>query len=228
MTDLSPLSHAQPENPPPPDIHLVVDDKIVGPISSDEIVALHMGGRIGPATLAWHPALDGWAAIETLPEISALLPLAAAAEPKPGDAAAQLAGFGVRFAAGAVDMLAWLSSIIAIALPLGLWTNFVQGLDRPLLGSRFDLLAQVGAALYFILPMSRIGGGATPGYSIFGLRLVDRRSLRPPTFLKTVIWYITTYVRLVGCLTFFIDSHNRMLHNLASDTLVIVDRGPKT
>jgi uncharacterized RDD family membrane protein YckC len=83
----------------------------------------------------------------------------------------------------------------------------------------------MAAALYFIVPMSRLGGGQTPGYALLGLRLVDREKLQPPSLFRPLVWYIVSFARLIGWLTYFYDSHHRMLHDLASGTLVIVDRG---
>jgi len=211
------------ELPPlPPDIHLVMGGADVGPIDGDAFMRLAADGRIGPATLAWHPALDAWAEIRQLPELAWVL-----ARPVAPQAAqsCRLAGLGRRLAAGSVDMLVWLAAVNALAFPLGLTSALTGASEDSDLAMRFNLMAQIVAAAYFILPMSRIGGGATPGYRLFGLRLVAADDLRAPGAIRTVVWYIVTYVRFVGWLTYFIDSRRRMLHNIVSNTIVIVARG---
>jgi uncharacterized RDD family membrane protein YckC len=210
----------------PPYIHLILDDKDTGPLEPVEVFRLFDEGRVGPATPAWHPALDDWREIAHLPEIAWILaaPSEAAETPLAGPV---LADFGPRFAAGAVDLSIWLVLVTLTGILLGIVMNRIQGVDGPVLGVRFNILAQIGALLYFVLPMSRIGGGATPGYFLFGLKLVDRDNLQAPGLIQTFVWYMTTYVRLIGCLTYFIDTQHRMFHNFVSRTLVIIDRPGK-
>jgi uncharacterized RDD family membrane protein YckC len=210
----------------PPYIHLILDEKDTGPLEPDEIFRLYAEGRISPMTPAWHPALDDWQEIAHLPELAWILatPFESA---EVRLALPVLADFGPRFAAGAVDLAIWLMLVTLIGILLGIVMNRIQGIEGPVLGVRFNILAQIGALLYFVLPMSRIGGGATPGYFLFGLKLVDRDNLQAPGLIQTFVWYMTTYVRLVGCLTYFIDTQHRMFHNFVSRTLVIIDRPDK-
>lgn len=226
MSQPSPSRSQDPKAPPlPPDIHLVVDGVDVGPVTDEELLRLAAEGEIGPATLAWHPALDEWIEIGRLPEMAWVVERPTAVETV--EPLCVLAGFGVRFAAGGIDMVIWLVLVSLLAVPLGL-TSALSGTENdPALAARFNIMAQLAAALYFIVPMSAIGGGATPGYRLFGLRLVEAKSLRAPGVIRTFVWYIVTYVRFVGWVTYFIDSKRRMLHNIISGTLVITVRGAK-
>jgi uncharacterized RDD family membrane protein YckC len=211
---------ADPDPPLPPDVHFVVDAADLGPLGSDQVMRLVADGRIGPKTLAWHPALDQWTEVEYLPELNWLIqsggPIAVA-PPTP-----VLAGLGARVAAGVVDIVLWLGIAIGTAAAFGYWPALAGPQNDPDFDRWFDLLAEFGAAVYFIIPMSRIGGGATPGYRLFRLRLVVEPSLQPPDLLRTLVWYIVTFGRVIGWLTYFVDSKRRMLHNLVSNTLVIV------
>ncbi len=215
----------------PPDTHLVIDDEIMGPFDAPAIRALIAEGRVTAGTFAWHPALDGWAALENLPELSWLLSLPARSEEAPqsavvpGAPAVEPARLGPRLAAGAVDFAVWLVLAVAIGAPLSAGINWIEGADRSIFNPRFDLLAQMIAALYFMVPMSRLGGGRTPGYRLLGLRLVAHRDLQPPSLVRAFIWYLVSFARLIGWLTYFVDPQHRMLHDFASGTLVIVDRG---
>ena len=208
----------------PPDTHLVIDDEVAGPFDAAGIRVLVAEGRVTGATYAWHPALEGWGALQTMPELAWLLDEAPLALPEPL-APPLPATLGRRLAAGAVDFFAWLILAVAIGAPLSAGINWLEGADRPVFNPRFDGLAQLIAALYFILPMSRVGGGRTPGYRLLGLRLVDREALRPPGLFRAFIWYVVSFARLVGWVTYFMDSEHRMLHDLASGTRVIVDHG---
>jgi uncharacterized RDD family membrane protein YckC len=216
-----PLDFRQP--PLPPGVHLVIDGADFGPVDPELLLRLAADGRIGPETLAWHPSLDAWTEIARLPEIAWALegPTAATAGPAP----LATAGLIVRLAAGAVDVAVWLGLVGLMSVPLGLMPILSGASDDSDLARRFDLLAQGTAAVYYVLPMSRIGGGATIGYRLFGLRLVAARDLRAPGVFQTFVWYIVTYLRLIGWLTYFFDSKRRMLHNIVSNTLVIVARG---
>ena len=208
----------------PPDTHLVVDDEVAGPFDAAQIRALVAKGRVTGATYAWHPALDGWGALESMPELSWVLdaPLAPA---EPATIPPAPATLGSRLAAGAIDFIIWLALAVAVGAPLSAGLNWAEGVNQTVFNPRFDGLAQLIAALYFILPMSRVGGGHTLGYRLLGLRLVDRRELRPPSLVRTFIWYAVSFARLIGWVTYFVDSRHRMLHDLASGTLVIADRG---
>lgn len=209
----------------PPDIHVVVDGADVGPLEGPALRQLFLDGKIGPSTLAWHPALDAWAEIGQMPELAAIVvpPPPVVAEP-PAPALAPLAP---RLFAGAVDLAIWLALLVLIALPLG-FAPLLEGVEDSDLAGRFDILAQLLSALYFILPMSVIGGGATPGYRLFGLRLVAANTNEPPGVIRTLVWYMVTYLDLVGWLAYFFDPKRRMLHNIASNTLVISIRPSQT
>ncbi len=206
----------------PPDIHVVIDDRDTGPLEAAEVSALVALGRAGPRTLAWHPALDDWAQIGTLPEMAQLLIPEIATVPQP----LALAPAGRRILAGAIDLALWLSLTFSMGLALSVAARLMGAAADPLAGWNFDLLAQSAGALYFIILMSRIGGGATPGYHLLGLRLVDRRRLQPPGVASTCIWYVTSFLRSIGFVTVFFDPRRRMLHNMISGTLVVVVREP--
>jgi len=207
----------------PPDIHIVIDGADVGPVEAGELRRLYQEDRIGPSTLAWHPALDDWAEIGQMPELAWIIapPAPPVAEPVP----ASLAHLPARLLAGGVDLAIWLIVLALIALPLGFAPVLEGTKEDPQLATRFDLLAQFASAVYFILPMSSVGGGATPGYRLLGLRLVAAETMQPPGILRTLVWYMMTYLDLVGWLTYFFDSKRRMLHNIVSDTLVVSVRG---
>ena len=215
------------EPPPfPPGVHLVIDGVDSGPVDGRTFLKLAGEGAIGPDTLAWYPALQDWTEIGRLPGLAEML-----AAPIPAERAVEspeLAGLPRRLAAGIVDMVAWLGLVALLSVPLGLTAVLVGASDDPQLARRFDLLAQGTAAAYYVVPMSRLAGGATLGYRLLGLRLVAAGTLAAPGVFRTIVWYIVTYVRLVGWLTYFFDSKRRMLHNIVSNTLVIVAaQGPR-
>ena len=208
----------------PPGVHLVIDGADRGPIDAASFGSLAAEGRIGAATLAWHPGLDDWTEIGRLPELAGLIGPAASLEVRP--AVPVIAGLVPRLAAGTVDLVAWLGLVALLSVPLGLTSALTGASDDPALAHRFDLLAQGTAAIYYLVLMSGLGGGASLGYRLLGLRLVKEPDFAPPSLLRTIVWYIVTYVRIVGWLTYFFDSKRRMLHNIVSQTLVIVARGP--
>ncbi len=160
-----------------------------------------------------------------------MTPLADAPSMKVAAAAAEppaLAGFGVRVGAAAIDLVLWLALSLATGIILYGLAQLGGSADDPISGGRLSLLAQCAAALYFIGLMSRIGGGATVGYRLFGLRLVDQKTLTPPDLFCAILWYVTSYVRFIGFVTFFFDPRRRMLHNLTSGTVVVVVGSPWT
>jgi len=215
------------ELPLPPGVHLVIDGADSGPIDPETFHRLASEGRVGPGTLAWYPEIENWTEIRHLPELTRAL------ESPPAEARARaqspaMAGLAVRLAAGAVDAVAWLGLVGLLSVPLGLTPVLIGASDDPELARRFDLLAQGTAAVYYVAPMSRLGGGATIGYRLFGLRLVATGDLGPPSVLRAIVWYIVSYVRLIGWITYFFDSKRRMLHNIVSNTLVIVAGGPRS
>ncbi|HLG88773.1 MAG TPA: RDD family protein [Alphaproteobacteria bacterium] len=211
--------------PFPPGVHLVVGGADSGPLDFEAFRKLADQGAIGPDTLAWYPALQNWTEIAQVPDLAQVLAPPTLAE-RPAEAPA-LARLPRRLGAGVVDLVIWLGLVGLLSVPLGLTPILTGTSDDPQLAQRFDLLAQGTAAVYYVVPMSRLAGGATVGYRLLGLRLVAADTLAPPGVLRTIVWYIVTYVRLVGWLTYFFDSKRRMLHNIISNTLVIVARGSR-
>jgi uncharacterized RDD family membrane protein YckC len=210
----------------PPDLHMVIDAEIVGPLDAAEAMRLVGSGRAGPATLAWHPALDQWAAIERLPELAWLL------RPEERPAAldhSDLARFGPRFAAGLFDTVLCSWIVILPSAALGFWPVLIGTAPDSPAATWFDWAESLVIAAYFIIPMSRIGGGATPGYRLFRLRLVEEPTRLAPGLGRTIVWYIATFGLIVGWLIYFVDSKRRMLQNLVSNTIVIaLPRRPRS
>ena len=223
ISSMTRFSTAQPQiadHPPaPPEIHLVVDGAVVGPVDESAMAKLVSEGRVGSHTLAWHAALDEWAPVETLPELRWLIGPSQEASVVPG---VVFAGFARRLAAGSVDTVLCSAMLVAPAAVLGFWPVLI-GVEQDLVFDLwFNFLGSAATAAYFVLPMSWIGGGATPGYRLFGLRLIEEKTLRPPGLLRTAAWYVVTFGLFVGWLTYFVDPKRRMLHNLISHTLVIL------
>jgi uncharacterized RDD family membrane protein YckC len=120
---------------------------------------------------------------------------------------ASYAELGERFVAGLLDgLILVIPYLLASAL-------------LPIVGSLI-----VGAA-YYMYFFSENGGGRTIGYRVMNLRLVDQQSLTPISAGTAALWYlIFALVSIIGWIWFFFDSQKRMLHNIASHTIVINER----
>lgn len=139
------------------------------------------------------------------------------------DEQGNLASFGERFLAGAIDAV-----LIAVAF-LGLaWLVGELDLVAVMAGEAaeripawLETLGYLGSAAYFLGLMSRLGGGQTIGYSAMGLQLVGQRDEQPPDIVPLLLWYVTSWLAFIGWVWYFNTEKRQMLHNLVSRTIVI-------
>ena len=193
-----------------------IDGHRAGPFSDDQIRDQVVREKINQESLAWKEGMSEWAAVKNVPELMAAFPaIPAAPPPLPGAsvppplpevAGAQgYAEFGPRLLAGLIDGLILLIPYV------------VAGSIIPFVGG---LLVGLGYYLYF---MSESGGGQTIGYKAMKIKLVGEGTGQPvPMGGPLVLWYLVlAFVGFIGWIWYFTDEKHRMLHNIASNTVVI-------
>lgn len=207
--------------------YVYVEGRAVGPLPIENLRPYVESGAMNGDTLAWTEALERWQSARTIAALVEAFPVLAKSAPPPARAeapppsAGPLAGFGERFAAGAIDFA-------ALGLPLTIFMIVVgpaaPGEARSLLVPGFDAsdwIFMLASAAYFIGFMGPLGRGATPGYRLMRLRLVKRGALTPPAWGASFLWALVNSINAVGFLWYFFDVERRMLHNLVSDTIVL-------
>ena len=137
------------------------------------------------------------------------------------------AGFWVRLAAYAMDML--FVSLLLLAVRIPHWIGGIGGadslLDRPVFfaWTAYDILLYLLQSLYFIL-MTRLRG-ATLGKSLFRLRVVSAEgrdlSWIEVIFRETAGRFLSSAVLMLGYILIIPDRDKRALHDMLSDSRVI-------
>jgi len=75
---------------------------------------------------------------------------------------------------------------------------------------------------YYVVCLSRVGGGRTLGCRALGLRLVDQDTGELISLSRAFVWWLVAVIAgVVSWLWFFSDRKKRMLHNIASRSVVI-------
>lgn len=208
--------------------YVYVEGRSVGPLPIEELKPLVESGAVNGDTLAWTEALERWQSARTITALAASFPsfaaapAAAASSPKAAEKGMPALGeFGVRFLAGAIDAALVLLPFAVVQIGRG---EAPPGETRSLFLPGMDAVGWVlsaVSAVYFLGLMSRLGGGRTLGYRVMKLRLVSRTDFQPPPFFAVFVWYLATFLSIIGFLWYFFDRQRRMLHNVVSDTLVV-------
>ena len=205
------------------DYYFHIDGQNVGPLNQDQIRSYIAGGKITPETLAWKQGMEQWAKVKEVAELMAAFPELqgtsytppqpdAGPQPTPGQQAytpyqqqgIKYADFVPRFIAGLID-----AAILFI--PSMIVSHFL-----PLLGG---ILVAIPYYLFF---MSDRGGGQTIGYKVMKLQLLNEETMQPAPIAPVFLWYLVLSIAgIIGWIWFFTDKRRRMLHNIASKTVVI-------
>lgn len=218
-----------------------------GPATLDELKAWIRDGRAAASTQTWRDDLSRWAPAATYSELADVLPAyvppalpTAAAEPIP-------VGFGARFAAYLVDLIAvgllfslvWgvVSLVTGIKIPefapekipanlSEYWQAIMAYADqiRPVM-LPYQLCAIGLRLLYDVFFNGRFG--ATPGKMVIGARIVrvDGSNLGySRAFLRWAASRISDFTFGIGYLMVAVRGDKRALHDLLAGTKVIFKR----
>ncbi len=199
-----------------------IEGQNVGPITDDQIKEYIVTGKITLETLAWKQGMDQWAKVQDIAELVTAFPelqggvnvppYTGDQQPSGGEqpfsgyqqASVKYADFLPRFIAGLIDA-------VILTIP-----SLIVGAYIPFIGG---FLVAVPYYLYF---MSDYGGGQTIGYKAMKLKLLSEETMQPPALAPVFLWYVVlSFVGFIGWIWFFTDSKRRMLHNIASKTIVI-------
>lgn len=203
-----------------------IDGQNVGPLKEDQIREYIVGGKITKKTLAWKQGMEQWAQVKDIPGLMAAFPelhgTTFSPPPPPGgeaqeqaqpqqqafagyqQAAVRYADFMPRFIAGLIDA----AILFVPSLILGTFIPYVGGF--------------VVSIPYYIYFMSNNGGGQTIGYKAMKLKLLSEETMQPAPVAPIFLWYIVlSFVGFIGWIWFFTDKKRRMLHNIASNTIVV-------
>lgn len=116
------------------------------------------------------------------------------------------APFGKRFLSGLIDCL-------ILLIPTAIGSMIV-----PLLGGFIVSFA------YFIYFMTEKGGGQTLGDRAVGVRTVDEATRHPMGVQEAFLWCLVfNFVGWLGWIWYFFDDRKRMLHNVVSRSVTVVD-----
>lgn len=75
---------------------------------------------------------------------------------------------------------------------------------------------------YYLYFMSDKGGGQTLGYKAMKLRLMDESKRSPVSVGTVALWYLVLAIAgIISWIWYFSDENRRMLHNIASKTIVV-------
>jgi len=205
------------------DYYFNIDGQNVGPLKADQIRPNISSGKITLQTLTWKQGMQQWAQVKEVAELIAAFPElqgGAYTPPPPGEgaqaqpqqqafagyqqAAVNYADFMPRFLAGLID-----AAILFIP-------SIIVGMFIPLVGG---FLVSIPYYVYF---MSDYGGGQTIGYKAMKLKLLNEETMQPAPLAPIFLWYLVlSFAGFIGWIWFFTDSKRRMLHNIASKTIVI-------
>jgi uncharacterized RDD family membrane protein YckC len=187
----------------------------VGPLDEEAIREKISQNQIQGNTLVWTVGLDRWVETKEVPELTVVFPEVSClreSSPPPlpselsNDKVPQeaLADFGERLVAGLIDAL------------VGLIPSIIVNSIIPFVGGLFIY------GVYYAYCMSVKGGGQTVGYKAMKLKLIDQDSGRGLSVGSVIGWYLVyTFGGVIGWIWFFTDQRRRMLHNMASRSLVV-------
>ncbi len=205
------------------DYYFHIDGQNVGPLKEDQIKAYIASGKITLETLAWKQGMQQWASVKEVTELVAAFPELQGAgyvPPPPGtgpqaaprqQAYTPYAQTEIKYADFVPRFLAGLIDAVILFIP-----SMVIGMFIPYLGG---LIVSIPYYVYF---MSEHGGGQTIGYKAMKLKLLNEETMQPPPVAPIFLWFLVLYlIGIIGWIWFFIDKKRRMLHNIASKTIVI-------
>ncbi len=193
---------------------LLVGTEAKGPFTAPEVEAKLREGEIAWDIYAWQPGQEAWAPLHEVFELA------------PGEDKSQprLASFYRRFAAGAIDLLVivvfFLVAMVAVS-PFRLWVLASSG--DPVALFRLNIVLSTLTYIFYMVCIGPVGGGRTPGYGLLRLRLVDQATRQTPSALQGLLWCVGSLTLLFGWIFYWFDPRRRMLHNMISRTLVIVE-----
>lgn len=205
--------------------YFAIDNAQVGPLNEEEIKEHISQGKIELDTPIWAEGMSDWQKVCDTAEFLSSFPIleqkttspppldipTAGPPPLPIQSPSKeinqrnLATFPERFLAGLIDnLILWIPSMIVSAL----------------IGSGIGAIGVlIGYLMYF---MSNQRGGQTIGYRIMNLRLVDQSSGQlVPVGRAALLGTVFSFLAIIGWIWYFTDNDRRMLHNIASKTVVI-------
>jgi uncharacterized RDD family membrane protein YckC len=196
--------------PEPLPVYLLEGEEPSGPFPQPDVIARLRNGSLAPELYAWHGGLDDWRRLEELfPEA---VPVC------------RLASFGVRFAAGCIDLGVILAIYVALMIVLPPFREWIEASSlsrRGLVVANLALSAAV--CLYFLLFLGPPGKGRTPGYRFLRIRLLDQATHRTLGWPQALLWCAGSLAMIVGWPLYWLDGTRRMLHNRVSRTIVVND-----
>jgi len=203
----------------------------VGPVGPAALLELIRSGRLAPGTRVWRPGLAGWAAWETLPDLSSQVAPPPAGPPPldafPAGALWPKAPVGGRVIAALVDQL--VSSVPAGLLVVAAVSAFLG--DATGFGVLLGLLAfaAVTWALFYSFTKDGRPGGQSIGKKAMGLMVVHLQSNQPcsrsQSALRFLVMFLLSLVLgagwLVELIVLLIEPGGRRLGDFAAGTQVI-------
>ena len=139
-----------------------------------------------------------------------------------------LAGFGRRFAAGAIDTAIIVAALVVAMILLPSFRSWVElsAADRNQ-WLRVNLFLSLPVYAYYMLGFAWPGRGATPGYRALGLRLLSEDTRGPPGPGRCMLWCAASIAMVAGWPLYWFDRRRRMLQNIASRTIVVSRTQPQ-
>jgi len=199
-----------------------IDGQNVGPLKRDQISEMVSNGKVKMDTLAWKQGMEQWSQVKDLPELLSAFPELGGGsytstppsqeeqkmDSGPSESYQAItepyADFMPRFLAGLIDALVLLIPSIIVAIFIPVIGGFIVCIP------------------YYLYFMSDYRGGQTIGYKAMKLKLVGEDSGRPIQLAPLFLWYLVlSFAGIIGWIWFFTDNRRRMLHNIASKTVVI-------
>jgi uncharacterized RDD family membrane protein YckC len=213
----------------------------------DELRSWVADGRVGGETLVWSAEDASWRRAGDRPELRWDLPQAPPRLPQqtapptgflpsgPEAVESEPAGFGVRLAAGAMDLLLVMLLFNVLSIP---WAEELRGMQAAATAEAgkavpdMALLLHVNATLFVPLLLLRslytaafhAWVGATPGKLALGLKLVAMNGGKPGlgrVLLRTLLETITLATLGIGFGVMMLGGDGRALHDLLAGTRVV-------
>lgn len=194
------------------------DNQQAGPIGEAELIALVQSGQLRPETLVWTDGMPQWAALQTIPGLTA----ASAFPPPPVVATVTYAGFWKRFVASLIDsiLLGMVGGFIGIFV--GLAYGLTVGTDA---GVEWvgNFISVVLGWLYFCL-MESSAKQASLGKMALSIKVTDLQGQRL-TFARATGRH---FGKIVSAITLFIGyimagftAKKQALHDMMAGCLVV-------